>query len=352
MAKGTSITNKIINKSVLIACCLLLYVTVVAQKAVVHFVFTSDLHYGIYRPHFRGNDSVASYIVNAAQREAIRRLSFRPAAIIVTGDIANRAEKGIQPAAVSWKEFLHDYGDAPRLLLTPGNHDASNVIGYTKALFPARDASSMAGMYSMMLGHKIDTANYDYHRDKINYSVNMAGVHMMFVNIWADSANRVWMEKDLALSKSTTPVLLFMHDPPEGDPKHFSRPSEAGDSIFENLLEEKHKDADKKSDSLEQGGLLAFLKKHPNIKAWFHGHSNYTEMYNYTGRHHEISLPVFRADSPMKGRESRNDETKLSFQLITIDAVQKKLTVKECLWNTKKKKAPLVWGKQRTISLR
>jgi len=338
-----------------------------APAQVVHFIFTSDLHYGITRPHFRGQDSVASSVVNAAQAAAINSLHNEGIkfieAIIVTGDIANREEAGIQPAAISWKQFLHDYQagiktknakDRPTsLFVTPGNHDASNAVGHPKITL--RDASSMTGMLSMMDGHKIDTATFNYYADKVNYSRNIRGVHLIFIDIWPDSANRLWIEKDLAAVNKNTPVLLFTHDPPQGDAKHFTNPDAgyviSSDDRFENLLEEVYKDTIAKSTIMEQKGLIALLKRHPNIKAWFHGHENFCEMYHYTGLQHEISLPVFRSDSPMKGKISREDETKLSFQLISIDTNKKILTVRECLWNTVRRQGKIFWATTSTIHL-
>src|SRR5579863_8618893 len=85
-----------------------------AQDDVLQFVFTSDVHYGITRLHFRGSDSVASTAVNQAMIAAINRLPQLGIprdngvgsgttikdidAILITGDIANREETGIQSA--------------------------------------------------------------------------------------------------------------------------------------------------------------------------------------------------------------------------------------------------------------
>jgi len=338
-----------------------------APAQVVHMVFTSDLHYGITRPHFRGQDSVASSVVNSAQAAAINSLYKAGIksveAVIVTGDLANREEAGIQTAAVSWKQFLHDYqagiktktaGGAPTsLLVTPGNHDASNAVGHPK--ITVRDVSSMTGMLKMMEGRETDTALYNYHTHKVNYARNIKGIHLMFVHIWPDSANRLWMEKDLAAVNKNTPVLLFTHDPPQGDAKHFTHPGDgyvtSGNDTFENLLEEVYKDTIPKSTSIEQEGLIALLKRHPNIKAWFHGHENFCEMYDYTGLWHELSLPVFRSDSPLKGKISRDDETQLSFQVISIDAARRTMVVRECFWNTHRHAGNLSWGAIRTIRL-
>jgi hypothetical protein len=53
----------------------------------------------------------------------------------------------------------------------------------------------------------------------------------------------------------------------------------------------------------------------------------------------------------MKGKYSAKDETKLSFQLISIDAEKKLLTVRECLWNINLTNNSITWGNTVTISL-
>jgi hypothetical protein len=55
----------------------------------------------------------------------------------------------------------------------------------------------------------------------------------------------------------------------------------------------------------------------------------------------------------MKGKYSSKDETKLSFQLISIDPSALKMTVRECLWDTNPTdpKAKVVFGDSKTIKL-
>jgi hypothetical protein len=55
----------------------------------------------------------------------------------------------------------------------------------------------------------------------------------------------------------------------------------------------------------------------------------------------------------MKGKYSSKDETKLSFQVISIDTNSLIMTVRECLWNTDpfNEAKPLQWGDSKTISL-
>jgi len=56
----------------------------------------------------------------------------------------------------------------------------------------------------------------------------------------------------------------------------------------------------------------------------------------------------------MKGKESADDEQKLSFQLISIDQEKLQLTVRQVFWNAKPKKegGRMEWGEMKTVSLR
>jgi calcineurin-like phosphoesterase family protein len=327
---------------------------------------------------------------------------------IQSGDIANREEIPIQSASVSWAQFTRGYidgltlkdrsGKPATMLIVPGNHDVSDAIGFYKKMQPLTDPASMIGIYNLMMQPAVPKtkANFHYPADKINYARDIGGIHFLFLTIWPDSANRRWMEKDLENVSAGTPVIIVAHDPPEGDAAHFINPNGDHDinakDRFENLLEEWSKDkqpppaiastikkpnpspardannqpsptasgnqpapdAKPQNDSIEQLGFVAFLKAHPNIKAYFHGHNNWNQFYTYTGPGHDISLPSFRVDSPMKGRYSSKDETKLSFQLISIDTGSKTMTVRECLWNRNPAhpESEVSWGESITISLK
>jgi predicted MPP superfamily phosphohydrolase len=362
-----------------------------SKNHLLQIVFTSDLHYGYHRPSFAGADSVSANVVNAAMVAKINSMSSLTLPdddgvgaskkisyidyIAITGDIANRQQIPLQSDATSWLQFKHDFvggvntknfnGTKTSFLLTPGNHDASNAVGYYKPMKPLTDATSMVGIYNMMMHpKKAKTINdFIYDRDKINYSRDIGGIHFMFVQLWPDSVNRVWMERDLKQVSKTTPVLLFTHVPPNGEVVHFTNPyypySINAKDKFENLLPEHLMDtvamkSDKLQDAKEQKGFVAFLKKHPNIKAYFHGHENFTEFYNYAGPDKDISLPVFRVDSPMKGEYSAKDEKLLSFEMITIDTNTKEMTVREYLWNkhSETNSSKSTWGKRKTISLK
>lgn len=357
-----------------------------AQDSVIHIALTSDVHYGITRPHFRGADSVPATLVNQAMIAAIDRLPGQHLpndsgvaaggtaaaidALVITGDIANRGEKGIQSAAASWQQFEKDYThelsirDHYRrptpLYLLAGNHDASNAIGYCRPIEAGNDASSMAALYNRMINpaRARDKNNYNYTTDKVHYSRDIEGIHLLFVNLWPDLAEQQWMESDLSLVPPGTPVLLFAHSMPDVDARFFTNPN-GTHSInekdrFENLLPEIFQDgpASDQPATREERGLAAFLQRHPNIRAWFHGHNNYNEYYSWPGPDKNLSLPCFRVDSPMKGRWSAKDETLLSFQLISIDTRTKKMTVRECRWNTRPDQpSVLEWGDHLTIYL-
>jgi hypothetical protein len=280
-----------------------------------------------------------------------------------------------QSAAVSWKQFEHDYlqsltvknslGAPAQVMMIPGNHDISNAIGYYKPMQPLTDPTSMVSIYNRMMQPKkpLTNATYHYPENRVNYSRNIGGVHFMFITLWPDSAQRIWMEQDLAKVPASTPVFIFTHDQPTSEAVHFTNPTPPNRIIpgnkFENLSEEHYKESNSvqeknnTSTDIEQRGWVKFLKMHPNIKAYFHGNSNWNEFYVYHGPDNDVNLPVFRVDSPMKGKYSAKDETKLSFQLISLDPTSKKLTVRECLWNTDpaNKNAKIVFGDVKTIRL-
>ncbi|MDR3652304.1 MAG: metallophosphoesterase [Paludibacter sp.] len=382
-----------IHKSLMLLFILFLAVNSYAQSnGVVQFVYTSDLHYGIFRT-FRGEQHVESSTVNQAM---IRQMNALPIVafpsdgginagkkvgsidyMIITGDITNRQQTGIQSATASWAQFSADYlNDGITLknkenqpipfLLECGNHDVSNAIGFPKPMSPLTDATSMVNIYNRMMQPLTPktTETYNFNTDKINYTRDIAGVHFMFVTMWPDSANRIWMEKDLANISLKTPVIILTHDEPECEAKQFTNPNGNHDinptDKFENQVEERLKDGttSKAGTIMEQRGLVAFLKAHKNIKAYFHGNTNSNEFYTYTGPDNDISLHVFRVDSPMKGdysgnqaKDGKGDETKLSFQVISLNGDTKTLTVRECLWNTAGAASPIVWGQTSTIRL-
>jgi hypothetical protein len=251
------------------------------------------------------------------------------------------------------------------LLLIPGNHDISNAIGFYKPMIPKTDPTSMVQIYNRMTHPAVPKTNadYNYASDKINYSRTIGGVHFEFITLWPDSAERLWMQKDLDTVAAKTPVVVVCHDQPTCEAKHFTNPlppyNMTPQNKFENLVAEHYKegpavgDGDGKTD-IEERGWVKFLKLHPNIKAYFHGNSNWNEFYVYKGPDNDVSLNTFRVDSPMKGKYSSKDETKLSFQLISLDPAAQSLTVRECLWDTEplKPAAGVVFGDSKTVSLK
>lgn len=120
---------------------------------VVNMVFTSDAHYGLTRPTFRGDTNVNGHNVNGAmimQMGTLPNLVLRADSgvnsgnkvggidyLVQGGDIANRMEGGVQTAAASWAQFETDYlhnhklkghnGKPVKVLMVPGNHDISNA---------------------------------------------------------------------------------------------------------------------------------------------------------------------------------------------------------------------------------
>lgn len=355
-----------------------------AQPARIQFVFTSDLHYGITRSVFRGNSDVDSQVVNRALVAQINRV---PEAVFpsdggngadqlvgsldfmaIGGDVANRAEitetNTIQSAAKSWSQFRTDYIDQLKLndragartplYVVPGNHDVSNAIGSYKPMQPAIDKTALTEIYNLMLRPPTlkTMDSLDYPRDKVLVSHDIGGMHFLFITLWPDSSVRMWMENDLKTVSPATPVIIFAHDPPEGDAKHFINPRGKHDmnktDQYENLLSDQFTDM-----VTEQRSLEAFLLRHPNISAYFHGHNNWNQFYDWRGPDHTIALHTFRVDSPMKGHFSGPDEKKLSYQIATIDTARRTMTVREVLWNANPNdpNSPITWGASTTVAL-
>lgn len=350
-----------------------------------HIIFTSDVHFGIKKKKFREAKDVDAKIVNEAMVQSMDHLSEENFPkddglqsgdeikyidyLIITGDITNRMQIPVQTAKKSWDQFQNVYLNGlstdnynkqkTPILLLAGNHDVSNAIGYYKEMIPKTDPSAYIGIYNLMhiSPARLTTSNFSYYDHPINYSKDIAGIHFMFINIWPDSSNLIWMEKDLEKINNNTPVILFAHDPPEGVPYHFSGSEKDSlhiwKNLYENLLSERLQDEPKDSiptNYYEQRLFVNFLKKHPNIKAYFHGHENYTEFYSYHGPDNNINLPIFRVDSPMKGNISKKKEKKLAYEVIDIDTSKRLLTVRECLWNKEKMQADVQWGESKTIN--
>src|SRR5262245_27023699 len=181
----------------------------------IQFVFTSDSHYGITRPEFRGSRNVSAGVVNAA---LVRRMNQLPASsfprdgglrstmsvgaidfVVDSGDIVNREESlpdPVQPAAVSWNQFRADYLQTLRLknhdgsvapaLIVPGNHEASNAVGFYKPMNPPIDMTPMVQMYNAMMkpGTLKTTSTFNFARDKVYFSHNVGGLHLVFVQVW------------------------------------------------------------------------------------------------------------------------------------------------------------------------
>ena len=357
-----------------------------------HVVFTSDAHFGLQRPHFRGSDSVDAVVVNTALMAAVNRLPTlalpadggvgagasigRIEALIEGGDIANRAEGGVQPALRSWQQFLTVYRDglhttdrsgAPTALWPiVGNHDASNAIGFYRPLAPGADPVAWLGIYNMTMrpAAPLTAGSFKESRDRVHFVRDVGGVHFLFVHIWPDSVERAWIARELSRIPATMPVVLFTHDQPVVESKHFINPNGAGDinprDKFENLLTERLRSglSTESPAVVEQRSLASFIRRYPNIRGYFHGNSNAHEFYDWTGPDGDIRLPVFRVDSPMKGAKSASDETLLSFMVISISADGARLTARECRYNAGANTGAnagagaISWGETRTVVLK
>ena len=333
----------------------------------IRFVFMSDPHYGLER-EFRGREARAEEVNRVmagavaalpgerlpddggvGAGEAIGPLDF----VVCGGDIANRMEDGVQPAAESWREFAATWlaPDMPRVWMLAGNHDLSNAIGYVRPMTPERDATCAAEIFNRTMHPDTlrTVATFDYATDKVHYVVDVSGVRFVFAGMWPDTPTRRWLDE--ALAGSDRPCLLFTHSEPDAEAKQFINPygdhSINATDRFENLICDTCSVARGGTPRREYGQLAAFLAGHPTIVAWFHGNTNYNEFYTWEGPDHKVAVPVFRVDSSMKGEISGTDESMLSFQVVCIDVATRRMTVREYFWN----RTPGEWGASATVTL-
>jgi hypothetical protein len=355
------------------------------------FVVSSDAHYGLTRATFRGQRNVDAHVVNAALVATMNTLpdlrfpldSGLSAGqrigvvdfVVEAGDVTNRQEHNgeltVQGATASWAQFAADYLDGIRLTdhsgarvpiyVVPGNHEGSNAVGFYRTMRPSTDPTPLIEIYNRMLApaQPKTVATFDYLRDRVFYTRDIGGIHFVFLHIWPDSAMRARIERDLLTVRTSTPVVIFAHDQPDVEAKHFINPNGTHDvnaaDQFENLLADRFADGPSVDmpSLVEQSQFEELLRQHPNVTAYFHGNSNWHQAYEWSGPHRSARLHTFRVDSPMKGAVSSLDETKLSFEIVTIDLVLRTMTVRECLWNADpaRPEAPAAWGDAVTVTL-
>ena len=232
---------------------------------------------------------------------------------------------------------------------------------FYKPMRPLVDKTALVEIYNLMMTptRPKTSATYNYGSDRVLYSHTLGGIHFVFITIWPDSIARAWLENDLKLVDRGMPVVLFTHDQPEAQAKHFTNPNGTHDindtDKFENLLSERLADGRtiEAPTLVEQRELERFLERHPNITAYFHGNSNWNEFYDWVGPNHSAGLHVFRVDSPMKGAISADDESRLSFHVVSVSTATHMMTVRECLWNSEpaNPSAPFKWGESTTTAL-
>ncbi|WP_294448223.1 metallophosphoesterase [uncultured Mailhella sp.] len=354
-----------------------------AYAEVIQIVYTSDQHYGITRKTFRGEKQVSATKVNAALVESINKLpgldlppdggvmSGKPVGwidyVISTGDIANRMEgskeKAPMTATECWEVFMSQYGKGltvkdkdgkpAELLAVPGNHDMTNAVGFFRAMYPAKDDGALRAMHERASGKKTDA--FDPYAQRVVLSREKGGLHLLLMGIWPDVASRAWMDQELKNMPKGQPALLFTHMPPDVTANRLTNPNGNHDINAKDKFENLTPDVSSvrtitERPVREHRELEKFLETHPSIRAYFHGHENFNESYNWQGPDYTVSLPVFRVDSPMKGDVSAGDETELSFLLISADTDTGKMTVREVMWNTNAKDLT-TWGQTRTVPL-
>lgn len=386
------------------------FTVTVKQVPYIQFIHVSDLHFGdalAAAAAFQGATAAVDALdVNVAMRDAVNTLPAATAPsdygvgagavfgnfdfLANTGDMASRTQAGSyngNTAAQSWAQFstvwlqglsLKDNnGSALPQHLTPGNHDVGNALGGPETLVGGVDPSAMVGIYNLGMNPAVPLTNatFDYNQHKVFFTKVYGGVHFVFLNQWLDAEMQEKLSAYLAGVGTSTPVMLFTHMPPEQNGANFRDPSTTGIDFpfgagFANLFRDPMSATNIVAPATtvttatvptkEVTDLATFLKARKNVVAWFNGHDNFTQYRTWNGENSvlisnsmtQLSIPVFRCDSPVKGKDSAKDAKKLAFNVVTIDPVKKEFTVRECLWNKSNTKGAAVsWGQTETFSL-
>jgi hypothetical protein len=383
----------------------------VKQVETVQFLFTSDSHFGDVTKvaaKFQGaTQAVDALEVNSRARDAMNTLPSLVAPndygvnagkafgnfdfIANTGDFASKsvlppASNG-NSAAQSWAQWetvyvngltLKDNTGAPLPhFLTPGNHDISNALGGPEVMNPALDPTAFVKIYNRMMNPATPLTNsgFDYNQHKVFATKVIGGIHFIFLNQWLDTEMQDKLATYMASIPATAPTVVFAHMPPEQTGGNFRDPASNGIDFpwaggfsnyfrdpmhISNILYPATKITAATVPTKEVTDLANFLKARKNIVAWFHGHDNFNQFRTWNGENGvlitntmtQLSIPVFRADSPMKGKDSANDPKLLSFHVISIDPAKKLFSVRECLWNpTNTAGGAVAWGFTETFPL-
>ncbi|BDU77677.1 immunoglobulin-like domain-containing protein [Mesoterricola sediminis] len=386
------------------------FTVTVKQVPYIQFIHVSDLHFGdalAAAAAFQGaSTTVDALDVNTAMRDAVNTLSTATAPsdygvgagtvfgsfdfMANTGDMASRTQSGSyngNTAAQSWAQFTKVWlegvtlkdnnGNALPQHLTPGNHDVANALGGPETLIGGIDPTALAGIYNLGMNPAtpVTNATFDYNQHKVFFTKVYGGVHFVFLNQWLDAEMQEKLAAYLSGVGTSTPVMLFAHMPPEQNGANFRDPSTTGVDFpfgagFANLFRDPMSASNIVAPATtittatvptkEVADLAAFLKARKNVIAWFNGHDNFTQYRTWNGENSvlinnsmtQLSIPVFRCDSPVKGKDSGKDAKKLAFNVVTIDPAKKEFTVRECLWNKSNTKgAAVAWGQTQTFSL-
>jgi len=251
--------------------------------------------------------------------------------VIETGDIANRMEVvsnvQVQSAAASWAQFSIDYinglnlfdqsSNRGALWLAPGNHDVSNAIGYYTAHGADHRRHVDGGDLQLMLNPAVPLTASTYNNRRQDSLLEGSRRHSTWRSSYVARQRRAGVARERPRGGNRArPCSSSCTDPPAVDSKHFINPNGLHDintvDKFENLLWINSPTAPPSTPvDLEQRAFATFLKAHKNVVAYFHGHTNYTQYYDWNGPDGDVVLHAIRVDSPMKGNYSATDETQL-----------------------------------------
>ena len=214
----------------------------------------------------------------------------------------DRARAPIQSAAASWAQFQADYIDGLTATTTAGTQGAAlhraraTTTSRTRRLLQADEAARRQDGAGRDLQPDDDAAAAEDDGDLRLRAATACSTRTRSAACISSSSRSGptrssapgWRTTSQHVDRST-PVVIFTHDQPEAQAKHFTNPNGAPRHQRHRPVREPARRPAGRRPTIdaptvvEQRELERFLERHRNITAYFHGNSNWNEFYDWTG---------------------------------------------------------------------
>ena len=199
--------------------------------------------------------------------------------------------------------------------MVPGNHEASNAVGFYKPMTPPIDKTPMVEIYNRMMRPAAPKDDGDVrllHAIGSSSPATSAACTSCSSRSGPIRRRALWMDNDLEPSVSeSTPVIIFTHDQPDVEAKHFMNPNGAHDinaarssSRTCSPITSRTARPSTTPSLIEQAPARAFLERASEHHRVLPRQLELERVLRLERPDRTIVLHTFRVDSPMKGAVS------------------------------------------------